>query len=128
VSELTLRTGGRTGFEPGETVDVEAEWQLDAQAEAIELRLLWHTSGKGDTDVSIVETVRWEEPGLFESRRAKIALPEAPYSFSGRLVSLAWALELVVLPGEESQRIDLVLAPAVREVLLHREGDAKPNQ
>jgi hypothetical protein len=112
-------TDGRTAFEPGETIEVAAEWQLESEAESIELRLVWYTRGKGETDVSVVERVPFEFPSLSESRTATIRLPMAPYSFSGKLISLCWSLELVADDDEASHRLDITVAPGAREVLLY---------
>src|SRR5262245_30938550 len=37
--------GGHAAFLPGETIEVDVEWQLDSPAENVELRLIWSTSG-----------------------------------------------------------------------------------
>jgi hypothetical protein len=113
-------TDGRTAFEPGEAIEVTAEWQLENEAESIELRLVWFTRGKGDTDVSVVERVPFEFPSLSETRTATLQLPLAPYSFSGKLVSLCWSIELVADDDDDkSHRLDITIAPGAREVLLH---------
>jgi hypothetical protein len=119
MNPLTLSTGdGRTQFSPGEQIDVTAEWQLERRPEAVEARLVWYTRGKGDTDVCIVETQRFDTPQPFQTANCRFQLPAAPYSFSGKLISLIWAIELVVEPGGESQRLDIVVAPDGREVEL----------
>jgi hypothetical protein len=123
TAHLTIDTvDGRRAFAPGETVDVTVSWQAYERAEAIELRLVWYTHGKGATDVSVVQAERFEEPAPVDARRCRLALPTSPYSFSGKLISLAWAVELVVLPNGPSTRLDLVVAPEGREVELYPEG------
>lgn len=122
MNELKIgTTDGRTSLEPGEQIEVVAEWQLDERPSAVELRLVWYTQGKGDEDVQIVDSTRFDAPAVFESRRWTVQLPNGPYSFSGKLISLIWALELVVEPSEESRRLDLIVAPHGQEVVLHRD-------
>jgi len=111
-------TDGRTGFEPGDETEVELQWELDEPAKAVELRVVWNTAGKGTTDVQVVKVERIEDPSLSERRRMKLTLPRSPYSYSGRLVSIVWALELVALPKEESARLEIVIGPGEREVSL----------
>lgn len=53
-----------------------------------------------------------------ETRAFRFQLPEAPYSFSGKLISLAWALELIAYPSKEVVRREIVLAPGGSEVRL----------
>src|ERR1043166_4380135 len=51
-------------------------------------------------------------------RAVGLRLPESPYSFSGKLISLVWALELVAEPSKEVIRREFVLAPGGEEVRL----------
>jgi hypothetical protein len=83
------------------------------------MRLFWRTEGKGTTDMVIADTLRFENPREEEARPFKIRAPGSPYSFSGQLISLIWSLELVASPGKESSRIDVVIAPEAKEILLH---------
>jgi hypothetical protein len=118
-SDLQLETvGGRREYAPGDSVELEVEWQLLEAADAIEVRLVWYTVGKGDQDISVVEVERFDDPPLYNRRRCTCVLPEAPYSFSGRLISLVWCVELIVLPRGPSRRLDLTVGPDRREVLL----------
>ena len=114
--------GGSSSFKPGESVEVIAAWELDDEPEAIEARLLWYTEGKGTQDISVVQTERVERPGKLDGKRFRWTLPEAPYSFSGKLISLLWAVELVAIPTSESTRINIVIAPEGNEVILHAGG------
>lgn len=112
---------GRTAFRPGERIEGSLSWSLDEPAKAIELRLFWHTSGKGDRDVTVVDRLRLGNPPPSESRRPfRFQLPADPWSFSGSLITLAWALEAVVLPSNESVLLDLVVSPTAGEIRLPR--------
>lgn len=108
----------RTAFRPGEELVGAAGWELAQAPKAIEVRLLWFTRGKGTEDAGVVETVRFEQPQATEARPFQLQLPLAPYSFSGKLISLLWAVELVVLPSKESARVEFVLAPEGQEIRL----------
>jgi len=114
----------RRSFRPGETVEGVAGWRLDEPPKSIELRLFWFTRGKGTEDVSVVSQLRFEAPQLEEGRRFSFTLPAEPYSFSGQLISLIWGLELVVEPGERSTRVEVVMSPTAREILLHQHAGA----
>lgn len=127
MNSLAIQTcDGRTTFDPAETISVDVQWELNDEPEALELRLVWNTSGKGDTDIGVENTVLLDTPGPSGSRRVDVDLPGAPYSFSGKLVSLIWALELVAKPSEESCHTEITIAPGQREVLLHREPIEQP--
>ena len=63
------------------------------------MRLFWYTRGKGTEDVGLVDTVAFPNPQTTDQRTFRFALPEAPYSFSGKLISIIWAIELILEPG-----------------------------
>lgn len=106
----------RMQFFPGDTVTGSASWRLDQPA-SLEVRLFWHTKGKGTEDVGLVDKVPLDSTPLAGSQQFRFQLPEGPYSFSGKLISLMWSLELVASSGE-ADRIDIVLSPTGAEILL----------
>lgn len=124
MSWLTLETsGGRTDCRPGDVISGTAGWNLDAAPAAVEVRLFWYTEGRGTQDVQIVECARFEGPLANERRDFRFQLPAEPYTFSGKLISLRWALEVVALPSEEAQRLEITVSPTGKEILL---GEAGP--
>lgn len=126
MNRLQIHTpDGWTNFEPGAAVDLHLSWDLEQPPDALELRLVWNTAGKGTTDLSVVQSHTIESPTPRDSKRMTITLPTSPYSFSGKLVSLIWALELVALPGMNSTRQEIIIAPASREVVLQPVGAAE---
>jgi hypothetical protein len=128
MSQLAIHLDDdRTAFEPGETIPASLDWSLSDPPDAIELRVVWNTVGKGTTDIGIEHVVTIDSPNLSESRRVDVPLPHAPYSFSGKLVSLVWALELVALPSGESTRQEITIAPGGGEVRLQRDSAPDDN-
>jgi len=118
---ITLRIDlddNRRWFLPGDTLTGSTIWRLDEPADAVELRLFWHTRGKGSEDVEIVDSVHTEAHGVAGEQAFSFRLPLGPYSFSGSLITLSWALELVVLPGGQTERVEFVVAPTPVEVRL----------
>lgn len=118
---ITLRielADDRSWFLPGGQLEGRVVYRLDEPPEAVEVRLFWHTSGKGTEDVEIVDMQRFEGMGPHGEGAFAFTLPLGPYSFSGSLITLAWSLELVALPGGETERLDIVVAPTPVEVRL----------
>lgn len=111
--------GDSTWVRPGATLRGRMRWRLEDEAEALELRLFWYTRGRGTEDVEVVAVRRLESPELVGQQGFELEVPNGPYSFSGRLITLSWALELVVLPGEASERVDLLASPIPVEIRLH---------
>jgi hypothetical protein len=109
---------GVTAFLPGETIEGTVAWHFATPVRTLELRLLWYTEGKGDQDVGVVESLPLANPGMDEVRPFQIRLPAGPYSFSGRLISLVWALEVVAEPGGRAERLPVTVSPTRQEILL----------
>jgi hypothetical protein len=114
---ISIDEGGRW-FKPGETINGTVEWFLDDDVDEVEVRLFWFTSGKGTRDVEVVARVHVEQPGRNGNRSFSFRVPTRPYSFSGSLITLTWGIELVALPGGETERLDLVIGPRPVEVQL----------
>ena len=115
---MQIELGNQLAFLPGETIDVEVSWQLPEPPVLVELRCVWNTSGKGTRDVGVEATIPLEYPNAFENLRVTLTLPGHPYSFSGKLLSIIWALELVALPSEESTRTEIIIGPGAAEVVV----------
>jgi hypothetical protein len=111
--------GGRSAFHPGEVLAGETAWLLDRHPESVELRLFWFTRGRGTEDVEVVQRLAFANPAQEDRRSFQLRLPESPYSFSGRLISLTWAIEVVASPGRRTGRAELVLSPSLSEIVLH---------
>jgi hypothetical protein len=117
----TVRLGIRdnqTAFRPGDVIEGAALWEMDAAPESAELRLVWSTRGKGTEDSEVIATESFAAPKAGDTRTFKLQLPAAPYSFNGQLISLIWAVELVINPGGHFDRIEVVVAPGGREIVL----------
>lgn len=121
MNELTIQLDyDQAAFTPGARITGTVVWRLESASapEAMELRLVWYTEGKGTRDGQIVHTIRYEHPTAAESHRFEIDAPIGPHSFSGSLISLLWALELVTDSEDQATRTPIVIAPGGREIEL----------
>jgi hypothetical protein len=112
----------RTAFRPGELLSVSALWALPTAPQSLEVRLFWFTRGKGTQDDAIVAVQQIEAPEAAGERTLTFRLPAQPWSFSGKLISLIWAVELVAEPGSRAARAEFTLSPDGAEILLHASG------
>lgn len=103
---------------PGQAFTVRLRWELEERPERLVVNLLWYTSGKGDEDIRVVTGETLEDPGPGGERVFEFTAPLHPPSFSGRLISLSWALEALVDPGQQVERLELVIGPEAAEVQL----------
>ena len=118
--KATLSIAG-TNFGAGEEIRGIAEWSGPSAPRGVELRLFWRTEGKGTSDVSTVWETNFDRPQIEDRREFALAAPDFPPSFSGRLISLVWAFELVI-DGKGISTQDLVIAPGGVEVNIQQEG------
>jgi hypothetical protein len=118
---LVPRTGERARS-PRDILELSGAWTLEAVPKAIEARLFWFTRGKGTEEVGVCETQVVDLPTIKGARAFKFALPVAPYSFSGRLISLRWAVELVA--DDTVARWEFTMSPDGAEITLSDAGDA----
>lgn len=113
---------GRRVFAPGDEVAGVVRWQLDGEPGSVALRLFWQTQGRGDSDVDVVAEESYEAPGSGDRRPFRFRLPEGPYSFSGKLISLVWGLELVADPGGALAHVEITVSPTGGEIVIGRES------
>ena len=110
----------QTAFRPGETIAGAVLWEFERPPASAEVRLVWFTRGKGTEDGGIAATVPFAEPPAADTREFSFEAPNGPYSFSGTLIAVLWAVEFVVTPRKEFERIEIVIAPDAREIQLPR--------
>ena len=127
---MNMRLGlrdNRSTFVPGEMLEGAVLWESTEKPTLAELRLLWFTRGKGTEDGEVVKTVTFDNPQAGDTRQFSIRLPEAPYSFNGKLIALTWAVELYLEPGDHFQRVTFTMGPGGQEVQLptNAPGEAK---
>ncbi|MBN1359498.1 MAG: hypothetical protein JW993_02850 [Sedimentisphaerales bacterium] len=108
----------KTSYTPGETLRGAVRWNSQTSPRRLDLSLLWYTSGKGTRDVGVIETIGIDNPGALGSQEFAFTLPDGPYSFSGTLISLVWAVELTCTPGAETVRREIAVSPTGREIVL----------
>lgn len=109
-------------YKPGGELTGHCEWFFEKEVQEIELHLLWHTEGKGDEDVEVVERKTLSNISNTGREQFSFKLPDSPYSFSGQLISLVWGIEAVVKPGKTSELVEFVLSPTGEEIRLEAEA------
>ncbi|MEQ8190191.1 MAG: hypothetical protein ABRQ39_19650 [Candidatus Eremiobacterota bacterium] len=111
-------TNNKTEYLPCEMVTGTCFWAFDKSPKTIELRFFWYTSGKGNGDVKTVEILTIKEPLREGERDFSFTLPAIPWSFSGKLISLMWAIEMIAEPGGETERLEITMSPSGKKILL----------
>ncbi|MFW6060111.1 MAG: hypothetical protein ACODAQ_08005 [Phycisphaeraceae bacterium] len=112
MSQLKLEThDNRTQFAPGQMIEGLAGWQVEEPPERVTLYLFWHTTGKGDRDVGVIDKLEYENAVAVDAQIFSFKAPDGPYSYDGKLIAIHWALELVVEPGHRVERLDLIISP-----------------
>ena len=123
---LEIKTDlNKRSFVPGDRIKGTVSWLCDSPPSTAELRLSYYTSGKGSEDIEIESTTLLEHPMARQERSFDLHLPPGPSSFSGKLISLHWALELVVVVVDHAatERFEFVLSPTGSELDLYAYAD-----
>lgn len=115
MSSVRIDRPETSAYRPGDTLDVSVSWDLSEAPKALEARLIWFTQGRGTQDVQVVEA-QPAPPNLRDRQRFRFRLPDGPYSFSGKLITLAWAVEFVA--DDVADRWEFVMAPDAKEIQL----------
>lgn len=122
ILNITLDEDSRW-YRPGDTITGTINWHGEDNIETAEVNLCWYTQGKGTEDAAVVRTFSVPNPVHSDSRSFEMTLPNGPYSFSGRLISLSWTVELIVHPSGESHRVDILVGPGAGEITLEPVSD-----
>jgi hypothetical protein len=105
-------------YAPRETITGMVEFNAPTAPDYGELKLIWFTKGKGTQDVGEVEKRAFTDLAASAGREFSFSLPRGPYSFSGKHISLIWAIELILYPSESSDRFEFLVSPTGQEILL----------
>ena len=108
----------RTVFRPGETIAGDVSWSLPVAPAQISLELFWTTRGKGQVDSEVVQSMQFKHPSASGEERFALKIPNGPFSFSGKLVSLLWGLRLMIHPSQEQAQVNLTISPTGQEINL----------
>lgn len=103
-------------YRPTERLRGEASWQLKKTPKKLQINLYWTTAGRGNTDLRIIESksLKPEKQGF---NHFEFILPAGPYSFSGRLISLTWAVEFIA-GNRQCLTETIIVAPTGEELRL----------
>lgn len=105
------------GLRPFGQLSGKVRWLAQSVPKGLELRMFWATRGRGTEELSVVKSLEIE-PLKCGEIGFHFELPRKPYSFSGKLVSVVWALELVDSDGTGLAIEEFILTPTGEEWLL----------
>ena len=109
----------KTAFRPGDPITGIVSWsQLDESIIKLDTRLIWYTEGKGEQDHEVVGSQSIENLVSTGSTPFKFVAPSRPYSFSGKLISLIWAIEVVQFPSREGHLEQISISKLGPEIIL----------
>ncbi len=116
--------GGSTEYRPGESISGSVEWSnLRPKTNEIEVQLLWETSGKGAQDTESVALRTADATAVSGTVTFQFRVPTRPFSFSGKLISLGWSIDVREVPKGEDVRIPITISSDGKEVMLSKSYD-----
>lgn len=116
-NHLILEVADKT-IRPGGPVQGEILWDLESGPRSLYLSLGWWTSGRGDRDEFIVADREWTNPGPIGKESFSFTVPDTVVpSFSGRLISVEWGLQLSVAGIRMEDVLEpLIISPTREEI------------
>lgn len=115
----------KTHYAPGETVAGTIFWVLEEPPKTVRLTLGWWTEGRGTKDAAVEADREWETSALAGEEKFELPLPPSPYSFSGTLITLQWALELSTEKGKKTAVTPLTVSPGEDPIQLAHLDDGR---
>ena len=113
---ITLENAS-AAFGPYDEIRGSVAWELETAPKSLELRLFWFTSGRGTPEAGVIEVKSLPASTRGEDQFS-FTLPDSPFSFSGQLIRLNWALELVAAPLGQVVLREFLLAPGANAIEL----------
>lgn len=108
-------------FHPGDVISgqIAIEPDEDIPCRDVTVWVGWHTEGKGDQDRGVAGSQKIEHKEVLRRRslladRFSFQLPAQPWSYSGHLINIVWAVELkidVPMRKDVSTRVTFALLP-----------------
>ena len=109
---------GKTSYNPGEKIRGELEWELAQEVPEITINIFWYTEGIGEQDSELAKTEVIKAPLQNDRQNFEIDLPMAPYSYSGQITALKWAIEATAMKDKVKDVKEFSMAPGNREIIL----------
>ncbi len=113
-----------TEYTPGESISGKLLWNGESkkQGKKVSLHLLYCTEGKSSEKSEVIEVL--EFPLEQKSAAFSFVLPDGPYSFKGKNLSLNWYLEAALPVGKVSTNYQFTLTHNGKEIILTEVKDA----
>jgi hypothetical protein len=106
-------------YRPEEMVTGAVAWSFPVVPSGIALCLRWRAEGKGTPDEGSAIAIQFRDAPVADRRAFQLRLPVMPYSFSGKVLSIVWRVELVV----RHQRWDREKIEVFRVITMSPTGD-----
>ena len=119
MSTLKLRLDGdKKEFLPASSLSGVVEWTDVSTDDTINVTLLWYTSGRGTEHIELCDAVVELTDRHTGTSQFSFQLPPFPYSFSGKLITVTWAVEARTTRDATFVRLEFVMAPEGKEIHL----------
>ena len=106
-------------FAPEETIKFVVSWDLTNVMDLnFEIHFFWHTEGRGNEDLEIFESIPFLAPIAIGKKNFQMKAPNQPFSFSGKLISLVWKIEVVSPSTNLSTSEVIQISPTERSIIL----------
>src|SRR5262249_13116359 len=111
--------GVREAYRPGDTISGTLIRTADQPPQRILIRLFWFTSAIAQRQIGLIATKIINNPKPNDSTNFEFQLPEGPWSFSGTITGLDWAIEAIMFPSRFHTRVPFSFGPMGQRTSLY---------
>jgi hypothetical protein len=107
-------------FRPQSRIEGSVSWGLGSTSDWLEVRLVWHTEGKGTREVMVVGRVPLMDVRVGNQRTFSFTLPDMPYTYHGQILSILWSIDVfgpargLLRREEQIATLPIVVSPTLQ--------------
>lgn len=109
----------QTAYKPGSRLSGEVQWNIELNSATIVVSVFYQTEGIGSEDATTILTQTIEACSTTGSQNFAFTLPSSPYSFSGKLITLRWAIGAEIKALKTLTIIPIIISPTDSEINLY---------
>ena len=113
----------RSSFKPGSILKGSIIWNIDIVPETITISLCYWTEGRGTQDAVSVAKHEVKITNSSGEQPFEFLIPNSPWSFSGKLISINWAVAAEIRSKKLFTLIPITISPTAAEINLYGHPD-----
>jgi len=106
-------------YAPGDLIEGTISWSIDEPPEKFSVSLLFESRGKGTPQREVYQLNDNVAPNKNGKFPFSFTAPDWPWSFSGKLISLLWILQVTDESSNDASEANIIISPTRAEMDLY---------